>query len=348
MVREPDPPDAASCDLPDDEVLNDILLQRAESGERHCHHRPLEAPRWVGPGDAGHMRGGDAVMALPLETATYVLPWWIMKNHHVANLLLEKLPVMVVLCEACSTASAFDRLVEGQRLHFRVDGKYNGTHILLDDETGSHWTPFNGLAIAGPLRGTQLRKLLMHQCRWAELRVMFDNILVPDGEGESREGHGSGFPNPFVQRPVPFARQTIKDLDQRLPEQELVLGVEVGEHARTYRLQTIHDAGLVLPDVLGDTPVVVMAARNTWFATAFDARVDGRVLSFIKESGRASWRDRETGSRWDFSGKAISGPLLGKRLAYVSCGVEKWFAWAAAHPGVDIHVPPGQEEESGD
>ena len=87
------------------------------------------------------------------------LPWWIMKNHHVANLVFDDLPVLVTLCEMCSGAAAFRAEVEGRSLAFRLRGQYNATILLDDASTGSLWSPFTGVALAGAMKGAALEQL---------------------------------------------------------------------------------------------------------------------------------------------------------------------------------------------
>ncbi|HSR42528.1 MAG TPA: DUF3179 domain-containing (seleno)protein, partial [Longimicrobiales bacterium] len=66
-------------------------------------------------------------------------------------------------------------------------------------------------------------------------------------------------------------------------------------------------------------------------AVAFDRRVDGVTLTF--EWTGAGFRDRETGTTWDFAGRATDGPRAGDQLALVeSAYVAFWFAWRHFEP----------------
>jgi len=76
-------------------------------------------------------------------------------------------------------------------------------------------------------------------------------------------------------------------------------------------------------------------SRDVGTATAFDRRVAGRTLTF-QTSGDAVFRDRETGSTWDITGLARSGPLAGRRLVPVRHDVQFRFAVAAFLPDVRI------------
>ncbi|HSE96178.1 MAG TPA: DUF3179 domain-containing (seleno)protein [Methylomirabilota bacterium] len=288
---------------------------------------------------AGHMEPDDAVLGFEVAGRAWAVPWWIMKNHHLANLTLEGQPVMVVLCEACAGASLFDAILDGTRYAFRVEGKYNATHILIDAETGSLWTPFDGRAIHGPRLGTRLRRLPLYQGTWREWTAVRPATLVPDGAGESRAGHGSEHPNPLVGSTPGFADRTRARRDPRLPDIELVLGVEVGGRSRAYPLARLHRAGEVLHDELGGVALVVFTKPGSWLSVAFERTVGGRPLAFRGLGDGMRFADTETGSWWDITGHAVSGPLAGQALRFVPSGIEKWYAWAASHPDTEVYEP---------
>ncbi|OGT79453.1 MAG: hypothetical protein A3H91_05790 [Gammaproteobacteria bacterium RIFCSPLOWO2_02_FULL_61_13] len=316
-----------------------MVVQRGEDGKPHCHHAPLDAPNWLPAGQDTHMRPDDAVLGFIEDGQAYALPWWVMKNHHVANLSFETRPIMVVLCEACAGASAFDARVEGVRHTFRVEGKYNGTHILKDGESGSLWTPFDGKAAHGPRTGAQMTQLPLHQCTWDEWKRLNPQTLVPDGVGESRDGHGACFPNPGTIGPMPFAVVTALHLDYRLPHQSLVLGVMVDGIPMAYPLRRLKAHGPVLNERVGQRGIVIFSKAGSWLAMAYDRTVDGKVLNFSPKDGGTHATDQETGSQWDYHGRARSGPLQGRSLSFLPCGIEKWVGWATAHPDTGIFSP---------
>lgn len=71
-------------------------------------------------------------------------------------------------------------------------------------------------------------------------------------------------------------------------------------------------------------------SRAVGSAVAFNRTLDGRVLTFERSGDLAT--DRETRSRWDITGRAISGPLAGRQLTTVVHGNHFWFAWAVFQP----------------
>jgi len=296
-------------------------------------HAPLSEPRWTNTYD--HLRDDDPILGLSLNDRPRALPWWIMKNHHVANLVLEGLPILVTLCEMCSGAAAFRAEVDGRRLSFRLRGNYNATILLDDTSTNSLWSPFTGVALAGAMRGATLERLPLLQCLWREWLDMHPSTEVLYGDQSLRHGHGSEYSpgSPGIGRS--FQQSLVQPLDERLPHNTLVLGVVNGAHARAYPLQALARIGPVLNDALGDAEIVVRCRPGRLQALAFRRRVGDRVLDFASsETGIV--HDRQTMSTWNEGGKAVSGPLAGTQLVYLDSGIEEWYVFAAFRPGAEI------------
>ncbi|MEO8566790.1 MAG: DUF3179 domain-containing (seleno)protein [Betaproteobacteria bacterium] len=295
--------------------------------------QPLNDPVWTDAHD--HLRDDDPVLGLYLGRQAWALPWWIMKEPHVANLSLDERPVLVTLCVMCSSAAAFRAEVEGKRLVFRLRGKYNGTMLLEDRATQSFWSPFTGTALTGPMRGAVLARLPLSQCLWREWLAMYPTTMVLYAEHASREGRGSHF-SPGSPGIFPgFLATLVRPLDGRLPHNTLVLGVENAAEARAYPLQALARIGPVLNDALGGAEIVLRCRPGTLQALAFHRRVGDRILVFGYSAARGVY-DEQTGSVWNEMGEAISGPLAGTQLAYLESGVGEWYEFAAYHPGAEI------------
>jgi hypothetical protein len=54
-------------------------------------------------------------------------------------------------------------------------------------------------------------------------------------------------------------------------------------------------------------------------------------------AGPAPFVDKETGSHWDITGRAIDGALKGWTLEWLDGVQVKWFAWAAEYPTTTIY-----------
>jgi len=313
------------------DIPNALLLKR----EDRPSHRPLNDAEWRAADHANHVKPEDFVLGLYLKNKARALPWWIMSHHHVANLVLDGQPVLVVICEICSSGTAYNPVLEGRRHTFRVVGIYNGSHLISDYETGSFWSPFSGEALHGPLKGSRMERLPLQQCTWAEWLALHPVSLVAYREGESRGGHGRNFKPGRWGLPGPFKESLRRSFDPRLPPNELVLGVEINGQSRAYPLATLDKTGPAVNDTLGDQEIVVLHWPETLLAMAFSRRLGGEVLVFGEgEDGRIV--DRKYQGHWNYAGEAIDGPLAGQRLSVIPAQVEEWYIWVANRPATEV------------
>lgn len=75
---------------------------------------------------------------------------------------------------------------------------------------------------------------------------------------------------------------------------------------------------------------LIAEGRDVGTATAFFAEANGERIDFDANDDR--FVDRQAGSTWDITGRAVEGPLSGTRLE-VAPGVQHFiFSWAAFHP----------------
>jgi len=206
--------------------------------------------------------------------------------------------------------------------------------LLEDRSTDSLWSPFTGVALAGAMRGAALERLPLSQCLWSEWLAMHPTTMVLYAEQASRESRGRASPgSPGI--PPELRATLVRPLDERLPHNTLVLGVENGANARAYPLEALARIGPVLNDSLGGAEMVVRCRPGTLQALAFRRRIGERVLIFgYSETGGVY--DEQTGSVWNEMGEAVSGPLAGTQLVYLESGVGEWYQFAAYHPDTEI------------
>ena len=92
-------------------------------------------------------------------------------------------------------------------------------------------------------------------------------------------------------------------------------------------------------DDFGGTPIFVVVGEDKRSVRAFERTIDGRKVEFFLKPGHSQWMlvDAGTGSDWDFTGKAISGPLSGRQLKKVAVLNDYWFDWKAYHPNTVVY-----------
>ncbi|MCG8605450.1 DUF3179 domain-containing protein [bacterium] len=314
--------------------IDSMIVIRYDDDSLPRVFNPFMNPQWVDVSNAMHMKGADPVLGLLVNEKAFALPWWIMKNHHVANLILDDQPILVKLCEVCSSSAAFVPVVDDRRLTFRVDGVYNGTFYTIDFETGSIWAPFTGESLHGPHKGKKLTRHPVYQSTWEEWAKLYPNCLVPYGPQEARTGHGAKHYPGAPERSGNFA-EGLLHRDERLPDHELVLGVEAGDKARAYPLNSLNRLGSIWNDSIHGQDIVIFSRPDSWMAMAFSRRVNGSSLTFGRDQA-GNVVDETNQSRWDISGTAISGPMVGTRLPVVHAWLEEWSAWVTFHPQTEL------------
>jgi hypothetical protein len=296
---------------------------------------PLDEPVWKSVAESSFMRSDDPVIGITTEKASYAIPWWVLKNHHVANFVADGEEILVTLCERCSSAAAFSPVVDGKRLTYQVVGIYNGTHILRDHETRTFWLPFLGIGMNGVHKGRHLQRRRVDQATWADWLELHPGTFVAFEVESARAGHGSE-DSPGSEKLGGKMLTTLQHTDGRLGRNELLLGVMVDGHERAYSMAALTANGVVLQEQLGNASIVVFHKPQTYMAAAFIRTVNGEMLDFtLNDQGRIV--DQKTGSIWNLAGEAIEGPLSGTKLKACTYSMEEWYIWYTQHPLTTVY-----------
>jgi len=310
----------------------------------------IDQPRFVSGAEAASwMSALDPVIALETDQETKAYPVAVLIWHEIVNDTIGDTPVAVTFCPLCNAAIVFERRVGGRVLDFGTTGKLRHSDLIMyDRQTQSWWQQFTGRAIVGEYAGQQLTTLPASILAFEDFRKVF-----PDGKVLSRNtGYERDYGlNPYRnydqigKRPFLFRGQP----DARLPALARVLGLLVADRARAYPLRKL-PAVSPLNAQIESTPIVIFSqgearsaldaehigsSRMVPVATAFNRRLDDRVLQFRRQSENIV--DDQTGSTWNVLGHAIAGPLKGQRLTQVDAGVYFAFAWFAFHPSSSLY-----------
>jgi hypothetical protein len=302
-----------------------------------------EAERFLDPGEP------VAVVELGGEVRAY--PIQIMVWHEIVNDEVAGRPVAVTYCPLCNSTVAFSRLVEGEPVEFGTTGMLrNSDLVMYDRSTESWWQQITAEAVVGERTGAELDVLPSQILSWGELRR-----LHPDARVLSRD---TGFERDYGRSPYggydtdpdsqPFLLEG--EPDRSLPPKERVAAVRSGNSAVVYPFSRLRSDGPVNDELEGEPIVVffdpdvasaldsplVSAGRDVGAAAVFGRAVDGRELEFRAGSDPATFRDRQTGSTWDMSGRAAAGPLEGTRLEQIPHDDQFWFALAAFFDDAEI------------
>jgi len=231
----------------------------------------------------------------------------------------------------------WETTVNGKVLHFHLAGINNQNFIMRDEETGSWWQQVTGEAIYGPLKGQHLRPVFHDELTFAlwKQEKPEGRVLRPE-EAIARAGEYA--PADWEERVAKMRVTTSQNVGATLEPRRLVVGVAINNAAKAYPLDALLKQSPLIDDV-GGTPIFIVVGDDRKSVRAYERTVDGRKLEFFAKHDVSSLRliDAETGSEWDFTGRAISGSLAGKQLRKVPVLDDYWFDWKTYHPDTMIY-----------
>lgn len=236
----------------------------------------LTDPRFESVAEADDwMRDDDRLMALERDGVAKAYPLRILTWHEVANDEIAGDPVVATYCPLCGTGMAFDRRVDGRTLEFGVSGLlYNSDVLMYDRETESLWSQIQKQAVTGSFRGERLEQLPLVHTTWARWKSEH-----PDGLVLSRDtGHARDYDqDPYLQyTQTPGTMFPVNHEDDRLPEKEMVLGIEHAGDAVAFPLGELGEVPRPVRTAVGDRDLFVYWFPDT--ATAFATTLEGEKV----------------------------------------------------------------------
>jgi hypothetical protein len=214
---------------------------------------------------------------------------------------------------------------------------------MRDEETGSWWQQVSGEAIQGPLKDKRLNAVFWDELSFATWKREQPNgrVLLPD-ERVKANYEAANWEEEYAKYRV---ITPVNPADPVKPR-ALVIGIEVNGASKAYPAEMLQKQLLILDEV-GGVPLFVVIGEDQKSARAFERRLDGRTLElFVKTEGESRQMiDAETGSVWDFQGKAISGALAGQQLKQITILKDYWFDWKIYHPKTTVYLLGERQKE---
>ena len=207
---------------------------------------------------------------------------------------------------------------------------------MRDEQTGSWWQQVSGEAIQGPLKGRRLTGVVHDEVSFGIWKAERPGGRVLKPEPGKEDKYASANWERRMKK-VPTVTPVAKG--DSLEPRTVVVGVTVNGRAKAYPFPLLREQSPVL-DTLGGVPLVLVVGHDHKSIRVFERTLDGRKLELLAkaDSPREHLVDAETGSEWDFSGTAMSGPLAGRVLTKVKALKEYWFDWKIYQPATAVYT----------
>ena len=318
---------------------------------------PIDAPRPVDrAAGEGYLSEREPVLVVEVGGAARAYPLRILVWHEIVNDRLGGRPITVTYCPLCNSSLVFERRIGGRELSFGTTGNLRRSNpIMWDRQTESWWQQLTADSIVGELAGRRLRALPAQTLSWGQFKrrhprgdvLSRDTGVERDYESNPYLGYDESASSPHLFR---------GRVDDRLPPKERVVALLEAEPAVVVPFSRL-ERERVVQLTAGSKPAVVFhergvaspidsdalsRAKDVGTAGAFDRRLRGRTLSFARRGEVVV--DRETGSSWDVTGRAVAGRLRGERLRPLRHDLPFWFSLAAFVPEAQIAARPSAPE----
>ncbi len=284
----------------------------------------------------------DRVIGFEVGSEAFAYPIRTLVFREIVNERFGDVPVAITFCPLCASGVVFDRRVDGRELVFgNTSALYDFDMVMFDHQTGSYWHQQSGRAIVGELTGAELEPLPSMVTTFVEWRELHPNTLVLSNAKDQAARVSD--PTERIASSVNggnffFPVTDAVTQDTRLDYGAEVLMVRLAGETKAYALDDVAEGPI--NDLLGGQPVAVLG--NSDGMAPYVALVEGRRVTFQRgEGGEANIRffvDDQTGSVWDLSGTAVSGPSEGDKLTLVPSRRAFWFSIAGSNPGIPLYA----------
>jgi len=300
----------------------------------------------------------EPVLVVILGSEARAYPLNMLTIHEIANDQIGNRKILVTYCPLCNSGMVFDRNIEIDNqtlsLDFEVSGMLrNSDMIMFDTLTETWWQQLTGEGIVGKLSGMEL-KIVPSVVR--SISDFFDSypqgkILSKEDTGVNPKSYGQ---NPYVGYDVlngnPYGG-FIKPgkLTRKLPNMERVIGLTINGRQMIYPFTELKKSKAVNDEFEGQKIVVffksgtvsvldsykVSESKDVGTAIIYKPIIEGQTLTFKQK--KDYFYDVQTNSKWDITGKCLSGKNEGKQLEIQPHGIHLAFAWLAFYPKSEIY-----------
>ncbi|MBL4586024.1 MAG: DUF3179 domain-containing protein [Flavobacteriales bacterium] len=255
-------------------------------------------------------------------TKAYSLDYVI--HHHIVNDRFKDRIVALTYCAMCRTIIPFDTTEIGPLF---VASFKNANMIVADKQTGTFFQQATFNSIIGKLHPSTLRMIPFQILPWKAIKALKD---IPQVAAVNKNDmRPFSLPMPGVWKKVMSLELTpgLSHKDRTFASKTRVIGI-TDPHINAnvvYLKSEILQQGIVTNDSFNFTLLVIGNSINGYKSAVASKKIHLRL------GDESIIEDTLTDTRWDVSGKFISGSL-DANLEKITLSDEYWFAWKKFHP----------------
>ncbi len=311
----------------------------------------LNNPSMIPADQADYLEAGEPVFGIALNGEARAYPLRIMDWHEMANDVVGGVPVSLAYCTLCGAGIAFDgRAADGGTYTFGSSGfLFRSNKLMYDRETFTLWNQLTGEPVLGELADTELKLsylpvVLTSWSDWVEQHPDTKVLSLETGHDRLYE-LGAAYGDYFSSEDTMFP---VWQRSKEFEDKSRIYALYLDGVPKAYALEKLVEEQVV-NDLLGETPLVLVAQRGTVDVEGLNLRVGsvnydsgGEVRAYQRgDHIFAPGPAKDTvldgkGNTWEVTEEALIGPnnetapRLNGHLAY-------WFGWFAFFPNTLIY-----------
>ena len=218
----------------------------------------------------------------------------------------------------------FRREIDGLLLTFHLAGINNQNFLMRDEETGTYWQQISGMAVAGALKGRQLKLIPADELTFALWKTEQPAGTVLQDATQ----YASGYAPPNWDEKMQKTPTVLSYPESGLKPRDLMLGIHAFGASRAFPYEAVRQQKLIQNHV-GTEPVILVVGPDGESMRAFRQKIPGvaETPEFYRMQNGSFLMDSATGANWNFQGCATSGKLQGVCLERVDVIKDYWFDW---------------------
>ena len=277
--------------------------------------------------NASKISKDDLILGVSLNDEAKAYPLEVIGYHHQVRDTVGNEPLMITYCTVCRTGRAYSPVIDGKGEEFRLVGMDHFNAMFEDRSTKSWWRQVSGEAIAGPLKGRNLKEVPSQQMTlqaWLEIHPD-TKIMQPDSTYKHQYEELKDFDKGNTESKL------LKKDSLSWNDKSWIVGIQLGMHARAYDWNDLLRQKIINDTLAGVGILVAVepdsASFHVWNRDSLQFIYDGQSL-----------KDIQTRSSWNWQGKAVEGSLKDHRMPVIQSYQEFWHSWNTFRPQTTRYV----------
>jgi hypothetical protein len=236
----------------------------------------ISSPKFIAVSKADFLEDNDLVIGVVKNDISKAYPIKILNWHEIINDKVGEMPLAITWCPLTRSGIVFNRNLDGEKLSFGVSGLlYKSNLVMYDKSSNGLWPQLKLGSVSGRYSGNSLEKYPSLLTSWREWKKTHpDTLVLSQSTGHKRDYTRDPY---AAYHRGPETMFPLKNVDMRLQEKDLVVGIKIKNTAKAYPISALK-ATVSIEDKIGGKNILVYRGPGD---TGFVTDEKGNLLSAV-------------------------------------------------------------------